>query len=227
MSLTAPAQDGRSRAAWHTGLMITAEQLKSAVDPVKVINIYVRLRKAGARHIGLCPFHAEKTPSFSLSANGLWHCFGCGKGGDVFTFVELIEELDFREAKRKLAELGNVPLDERDTYSQSPLALKLSGREARAFDRWLSVEMRRLSELWRWLDQQREASMAFLEGCWNEGVDQKPIQDAHRALTTIHEAQQLVDDRLGQLDRDSSAEIECFLRRLYGQEDFRAMVMPQ
>lgn len=227
MSLTAPARDGRSRAACQTVVVITVEQLKSAVDPVKVINIYVRLRKAGARHIGLCPFHAEKNPSFSLSSNGLWTCFGCGKGGDVITFLELIENVDFLAAKRKLAELAGVPLDPRDTYSQLPLALKLSGPECRAFDRWLSLEMRRLVELWLWFDQQREVSIAYLDGCWNEELDQQRVQDVHRALTTIHEAQELVDERLAQLNRDPSAEIERFLRRLYGQEDFRGMVMPQ
>ncbi len=76
--------------------MITAEDLRRAVNPIDVIGGYVRLRKVGKRHVGLCPFHTEKTPSFSVSPEGLFHCFGCGKGGDLIRFLEMIEGLDFR-----------------------------------------------------------------------------------------------------------------------------------
>ena len=116
--------------------MIAAEDLKRAVNAIDVIGGYVRLRKVGKRQVGLCPFHNEKTPSFSVSESGLWHCFGCGAGGDIITFLELQEGLDFRGAFRKLADIAGVPVDRRDTYEEPPLALKLSGPECRAFDRW-------------------------------------------------------------------------------------------
>ena len=208
--------------------MITADQLKAAVDPVKFIGETVRLRKSGAtRWVGLCPFHSEKTSSFSLSENGLWHCFGCGKGGDVISFIELNEGLDFRGAKRRLAGYAGIELDERDTFTEPSLALKLSGPEVRAFDNWIGIEMHRLTAIWRFLDQHEAACLAYLEGRWNEPDEQvnpKPVEGVHRSLNFIHEAKQLIEERMLELDADPSAEVEPFLRRLYGSEDFRAAV---
>ena len=66
-----------------------AEQVKAAVDIVRVISEYVRLRKAGANYVGLCPFHSENTPSFHVhQAQQFYHCFGCNAGGDVFKFIQ-------------------------------------------------------------------------------------------------------------------------------------------
>ena len=97
----------------------------------------------------------------------------------------------------------------------------------RAFDNWISIEMHRLRALWRFFDQQQLSCMAYLEGSWNEpdeALDTKAVEGAHRSLNLAHEAKQLVDDRVLQLDSDPSAEVEPFLRRLYGNEDFRAAV---
>ena len=82
------------------------DQLKSSVDIVQVIGEYVRLRKSGmARFSGLCPFHTEKTPSFTVHAtHQFYKCFGCGAGGDVLKFVMEIEGLSFYEALKLLAE---------------------------------------------------------------------------------------------------------------------------
>lgn len=80
------------------------EEVRRRTDLVQVVSGYVKLRKNGQRLIGLCPFHPEKTPSFSVHPEKqVWHCFGCGEGGDVFSFVERIEHLSFREALEKLA----------------------------------------------------------------------------------------------------------------------------
>ncbi len=207
--------------------MISVDQLKAAVDPVELVGETVGLRRSGARWVGLCPFHNEKTPSFSVNENGLWHCFGCGKGGDIISFIELQEGLDFRGAKRRLAAIAGIELDERETFSEPSLALKLSGPEVRGFENWLSIEGHRLGAVWRFLDQQQSACMAYLEGRWNESdesLDPKTVEDTHRCLNFIHEAKQRAEERLLQLDKDSSAEIEPFLRRLYGNEDFRAAV---
>src|SRR5687768_18346240 len=71
------------------------------------------LRKAGAKYKGLCPFHGEKTPSFSVDKEkGFFHCFGCGVGGDVFKFVELQEKVGFGEALRLLAGRFGIPIPE-------------------------------------------------------------------------------------------------------------------
>jgi len=79
-------------------------EIREQNDIVEVIGEYVKLTKRGKNHFGLCPFHGEKTPSFSVEQEKqLFHCFGCGKGGNVFTFIEEIENIPYREAIQFLA----------------------------------------------------------------------------------------------------------------------------
>ena len=79
-----------------------AQTVKQQADIVKIIGDYIRLRKSGAQNYsGLCPFHKEKSPSFSVHADRqFYHCFGCGQSGDVFSFVQKIENVSFPEAVR-------------------------------------------------------------------------------------------------------------------------------
>ncbi|HEV2178006.1 MAG TPA: DNA primase [Terriglobia bacterium] len=94
--------------------MSQVDEVRSRADIVKIVGDYVKLRKSGARFVGLCPFHQEKTPSFSLDPNKqLFYCFGCHAGGDVFKFVMQIETLTFPEALGRLAEKAGVTLGER------------------------------------------------------------------------------------------------------------------
>ena len=87
------------------------EEIRSANDIVDVISQYVTLKRSGRNFFGLCPFHKEKSPSFSVSADRQYfHCFGCHKGGDVFTFISEIERVSFKEALELLAERAGVPL---------------------------------------------------------------------------------------------------------------------
>src|ERR1700691_2623254 len=89
-----------------------AYSLKEQADIVRIVGEYVKLRKAGAQNYqGLCPFHQEKTPSFSVHAtNQFFHCFGCGVSGDVFTFIQKIENITFPESVRVIAEKLGVPM---------------------------------------------------------------------------------------------------------------------
>jgi DNA primase len=88
------------------------ERVKQAVDIVEVISAHTDLRRQGARWVGLCPFHEERTPSFSVDAGEkLYHCFGCGVGGDTIKFVEEKEGLGFAEAVEMLAERYGVELE--------------------------------------------------------------------------------------------------------------------
>jgi DNA primase len=90
----------------------TLEQIRAASDIVDVIGSYLPLKRAGANFVALCPFHKEKTPSFNVNPHKqIFHCFGCHKGGDVFTFVKEYESLDFPEAVRRLAERARIPLE--------------------------------------------------------------------------------------------------------------------
>ena len=87
------------------------ERLREAVDMVDLVGSRTDLRRVGSRWVGLCPFHDERTPSFSVNADqGLYHCFGCGVGGDAIGFVRETEALDFAEAVELLAERCNVEL---------------------------------------------------------------------------------------------------------------------
>jgi DNA primase len=88
------------------------ETLKQQADIVRIVGDYVKLKKAGAQNFsGLCPFHAEKTASFSVhTTRQFFHCFGCGESGDVFTFVQKVENITFPEAVRLIAQKLGVPM---------------------------------------------------------------------------------------------------------------------
>lgn len=86
------------------------EEIRRRADLVELVSAHVRLRKAGRRLVGLCPFHQEKTPSFTVDPEkGLWHCFGCKAGGDLFRFVEMTEKVPFAEAVELLADRLGLP----------------------------------------------------------------------------------------------------------------------
>jgi DNA primase len=98
----------------------SVEAVKAAANIVELIEARVRLRKVGGRYSGLCPFHQEKTPSFSVSPDrGTYHCFGCGVGGDSISFVRETESLDFVGAIEWLAERFRVPLEYEDASPEA------------------------------------------------------------------------------------------------------------
>jgi DNA primase len=97
----------------------SVEDVKAAADMVSVVSARTQLRKAGARYLGRCPFHEERTPSFSVNpTDKLYYCFGCGAKGDLITFVRETEQLDFAGAIEWLADRFNVPIEYDDTTPQ-------------------------------------------------------------------------------------------------------------
>ncbi len=110
----------------------TVERVKEAADIAEVISAYTDLRRAGAQMMGLCPFHEESSPSFSVDpVRKLYHCFGCQAGGDVFRFVQEQEGLDFGEAVEMLADRYGVEIQrERD----DPKAEAARRRRARLYE---------------------------------------------------------------------------------------------
>ena len=118
--------------------MSNTQNIKDAVNIVEVIAEHVELKPAGANYKGLCPFHQEKTPSFMVSQEKqIWHCFGCHKGGDVFTFLQEIEGLEFPEVLKILAKRANITLDvapmKREETSQKQRLLRIHTLAMRFF----------------------------------------------------------------------------------------------
>ncbi len=90
----------------------TVAEIKDRLSIVEIVSPYVKLKRAGRSLQGLCPFHKEKTPSFHVSPErGTWHCFGCGLGGDGFSFIEKVEGVDFKGALKMLAEKAGVVIE--------------------------------------------------------------------------------------------------------------------
>jgi DNA primase len=117
----------------------TAEEAKEAVrnatDIVQLVGEKVRLRRVGTRWSGLCPFHAEKTPSFTVNPERqIWHCFGCGKGGDVFAFLMESEKVTFPEALAVLAERAGIELPKGERGPGSAARDRLQQANALASD---------------------------------------------------------------------------------------------
>ena len=121
------------------------DQVRNAANIVEIAGQYTALRQRGKKHVGLCPFHSEKTPSFTVDADkGLYHCFGCGAGGDIFTLVMEKENLDFPEAIAFLAEKYHIPLPEKKRLS--PQALKLEEQLRKVLEGALSFFRKSLRE---------------------------------------------------------------------------------
>lgn len=119
----------------------TRERIRAANDIVDIIGGYVPLKRAGANFTALCPFHREKTPSFNVNPQKqIFHCFGCNKGGDVFTFIQEYENIGFMDAVRRLAERAKIPLE----FEDNPAA-----RESRHLKDQLLEVHDRLAQRWQ------------------------------------------------------------------------------
>ena len=201
--------------------MISAAELKAAVNPVDVIGGYMPLRKSGRQFVGKCPFHADSTPSFSVNENGLWFCFACAEGGDVLRFIERIESLTFRGAMRKLGAIAGIEIGRQD-LPDAGLPVKLAGAELRAFDVWLTLRKRKLQHRWDALQMDRDAVMAFIEEFFTAAeVPAKAVEAAHARLNQIHAAQAVIEETILQLDLDPARFRDVFLPSLYGDPELK------
>ncbi|MHB8490005.1 MAG: DNA primase [Candidatus Dormibacteria bacterium] len=138
-------------------------EVKSRLDLVEVIGGYVTLHRAGRELTGLCPFHAEKSPSFTVSPERqVWYCHGCHEGGDLFKFIEQIERIDFRQALEMLADRAGVELE------SGPRAARGAGRRRRR-----SIELNGKAQAYYqhvlWATPSGEPGRALLE---DRGVDE-------------------------------------------------------
>lgn len=118
----------------------TAERIKERLSIVDVISSYIKVEHAGANFKARCPFHNEKTPSFFISpARNNYYCFGCGQKGDIFSFVQEYEKLDFMGALKVLAERAGIPLEEfrSDAYKKSERQYKILEAAMEFYERLL------------------------------------------------------------------------------------------
>jgi DNA primase len=164
------------------------DTVKQQADIVRIIGDYVKLKKAGAQNFaGLCPFHGEKTPSFSVHAtHQFYHCFGCGVSGDVFSFVQKIENITFPEAVRLVAQKLGIPLP-KASYS-SPQEAK----EARLRGQLLDIQDRAATFFQECLRRPEGArAREYLKG---RGLDEKSI--SHFRIGYAPDSGFLLRDRL-------------------------------
>ena len=144
------------------------ERIRAASDIVDVIGSYLPLKKAGANFVALCPFHKEKSPSFNVNSHRqIFHCFGCHKGGDVFTFVKEYENIDFPDAVRRLAERAHIAI-ELDTRAGSP---ELKGLK----DRLLQIH-EQITQRWQAALAAGEAGQAARDYLARRGVSSEATQ---------------------------------------------------
>lgn len=123
----------------YPGIMDQVSEIREKIDLPTLISEYIPLKKAGSNFKTNCPFHQEKTPSFVVSPERqIWHCFGCGKGGDAFSFLMEYENMDFPEALRELAKKTGVKLEEsgfnKNVSSQKEKIYKLNSLSAKFYN---------------------------------------------------------------------------------------------
>jgi DNA primase len=159
----------------------SVEAVKEAARIVDVVSDRTQLRKQGARYVGRCPFHEERTPSFSVNADrGWYHCFGCGVGGDTIRFVRETQQLDFVEAIEWLAERFNVPLEYEES---SPRAEE----ERRRRERLLSLleSAAAFYERHLWESQAGGPARDYLAG---RGLQEEVCRAYRLGLSPVHNA---------------------------------------
>jgi DNA primase len=146
------------------------ERVRESVDMVDLVGSKTDLRRVGSRWVGLCPFHDERTPSFSIDTERkLYHCFGCGEGGDAIGFVRAIEGLDFPEAVEALAERYNVSVEREEDDPAAERRRRWRERLRALLDR-----AARFYEAYLWDSGEARRARDYLEG---RGLSERVLRD--------------------------------------------------
>jgi DNA primase len=196
------------------------ERLRDQVDMVDLVGMRTDLRRVGSRWVGLCPFHEERTPSFSVNADqGLYHCFGCGVGGDAIGFVRETEQLDFAEAVEMLAERYNVELKreredprEEERRRRRERLLSLLERAAAFYEKylWASDEARPARDYLAGRGLSDDVLRTFRVG-WAPASWDKLVTGAVRDGFTLDE---LIGAGLAQRKRAGDGAVDRFRERI-------------
>ncbi|MFA5210939.1 MAG: DNA primase [Patescibacteria group bacterium] len=146
-------------------------QIKDKIDIIDLLSEYIQLKPAGINKKACCPFHNEKTPSFMVNAERQsWHCFGCGKGGDIFTFIQEIEGMDFKETLKYLAEKAGVELSnnfQSEVKSDKKNRLKEVNLEASRFFHKFLLQMAQSQEAREYLKKRNLEEKTIID--WQIG----------------------------------------------------------
>ena len=154
----------------------SVEAVKAAADMLDIVGSRTQLRKAGARYVGRCPFHEERTPSFSVNpVDKLFYCFGCGKGGDLISFVRETENVDFTGAIEWLGDRFRVPLEYEETSPAADAARKRRERLYAVLEQATSFYERYL-----WETAEGEPVRAYLAG---RGLSEKTCREFRLGLS--------------------------------------------
>lgn len=167
------------------------DEVRSSVNIVSVIGQYVSLEKKGKDYIGLCPFHQEKTPSFTVNEEKqFFKCFGCGKGGNVFKFIMEKENLSFPESVRVVARTGNISLpDDQETHSYTLSPLKQIYKDTAKFYNFVLVDTQ-IGERGRQYAQKRDLNDEIVEHFQIGYAPERP-NDLYKYLSKKYDEQLL------------------------------------
>ncbi|MBP9687004.1 MAG: DNA primase [Candidatus Doudnabacteria bacterium] len=184
------------------------QDIKDRLDIVEVIGSYLPLKRAGVNWRANCPFHNEKSPSFNVNpARQIWHCFGCGEGGDLFTFVQKYEHLEFPEALQQLADKAGVQLPER---RPEDAARKLRAERLYRINTYVAAFYHKYL-----LSASGAAALAYLEG---RGLTRETMESWHIGLAPMRAGellQRLQTNRVSEGDLVDSGVYARSARGLY------------
>lgn len=192
------------------------EEIKSKLDIVDIISSYINLQQASGNFRAVCPFHNEKTPSFMVSREKqIWHCFGCDKGGDLISFVQEYEGIDFKEALRILAEKANVSLTSfsaqpKEDYSR---LYEINKRAAEFFHNILEQDTEASQKTLKYLDKRQVKKGSILD--WQLGLSPESWDGLLRYLVTEgYSEEDIFKAGLIVKKKDGSGYVDRFRKRL-------------
>jgi DNA primase len=168
------------------------EEIKNRLDIVNVIGKYVKLKQTGKNYVGLCPFHSEKTPSFVVSPDiQRYKCFGCSESGDIFNFLQKIENIDFPEALEKLAKEAGVELKKQEGFSKYKILEEINYKATRYYYNQLKENKKAMDYL-----EQRGFNKESIKNFGIGYAPRKPELRKYLLRTKNYSQRQLLDSGL-------------------------------
>ena len=192
------------------------EEIKNKLDIVDIVSSYINLQQASGNFRANCPFHNEKTPSFMVSREKqIWHCFGCDKGGDLISFVEEYEGIDFKEALKILAEKANVPLTgfssaKKEDHSK---LYEINKEAAKFFHNILEQDTEASKKVLKYLDKRQVKKGSIIN--WQLGLSSESWDGLLRYLVTEgYGEEDIFKAGLIVKKKDNSGYVDRFRKRL-------------